>query len=132
MTKLTVRDIAERLSIAEQTAQMMFDTGIIEGACLKEGWACVEKAYITYLKGRKPRTERDIYEVTQRFMTSCDTARHGLYDLDLLIAERDIPAERADAAQYFREKVHELIDDMTNIIDLGNEAIQEAQRRMPH
>lgn len=131
MSKVTVPEIAKRLKVHEQTATMTLKTGIVEGECMENGWECVEEAFAAYLQERGPVSTEDIYEVTQRFITSSETTRAALYDLDLLIAERDIPPERVEAADYFRDKVHELIDDMTNVIDLGNEAIQEAQKRMP-
>ena len=136
--KLSIQDIAQRLSVHEQTAQMMLDTGIIDGTCERGMWACIEEAFTDYLANRNPVTQEEIRNCSNRVLSSYRTTLHALYEWDLLLAELQATATPAhkQVIWHFQQRMHQLIERTMGTYSMGMQMVDDARqsqtKELPH
>lgn len=128
--KLSIHDIAERLGVHEQTAQMMLDTSIIDATCEKGTTICIEEAFNDYLASLQPITYEKMRECTDRALSSYRTTLHALYEWDLLLTELQATAAPADKEfiGQFQQAMHHLIDRTTRTYRQGIQMVEEARK----
>ena len=129
--KLSIHDIAERLGVHEQTAQMMLDTGIIDATCSQGVTICIEEAFNDYLASLQPVTYEKMRESTDRALSSYRTTLHALYEWDLLLTELQATAAPTDKQfiQQFQQHMHHLIDRTTRTYQQGMQMVEEARQK---